>query len=624
MVVADSLLLYKWLLTSAALQSQFLGSNVFVNQTRDHYDFVIVGGGTAGCVLASRLSEIPDFNVLLLERGNSGNDFIDVNMMTPDADSEEFAEKIPSVKQENAWQSTAGIAEYQIGRGLGGGSTLNAMNFVVGTPLNYDTWAKMGATGWSYKDVLPYFKKLESIHPSNGYKPNATSHEFEDAQPLPSFPTAVDAFLEEAKDIGYEEGDYSRLFNSFDAPQLSVFNGGRSSTRRAYLLPALERPNLDVVCQATVTRILFEGDRAVGVEYERSGLKKKALADKEVIVSASALRSPQLLMVSGIGPAASLNKFGIPVVKDSPGVGMNLQDHQRFRVVAKLEKPLYRHDLVMRDIRDFDDRKTGPLTTTGLLGLGSLTNYQSVNEQDTRYQIPMMGVNTLSVPNRKDKPSAVGQRFRSNSLINDDGVITLNTIVFESLLLIPDSRGTVTISSGNMHDIPVVDGQILSAPEDRGAAVDLLKTVFTFGKTKAIQQLGVKKLTVDTDDLCTQFEAESDAFFECAAKQYTQTAWHYCGTARMGSLDDPLAVVDPSLKVIGVKGLRVIDASVMPTVPRGNINVPVIMVAEKGADMIKQEYGRSTGNVMLKSFDDVQLLNQSLPVAFPNEIESWT
>jgi choline dehydrogenase len=615
--IANAAIIYNWLMTSAVLQSNFLADNVFNRETNSEYDFIIVGGGTAGCVMASRLSEIPEFRVLLIEKGGSGNDFIDINLFMHDADSDAFEESIYTTTQKHAWLQNGGVAHYKIGHSLGGGSTHNTMNYVLGTPVDYDGWEKLGAKGWSFSDVLPYFKKMETDHPDPDTVYNASLRGFRGpvhSQPAHTNAFGREKFLQAACELGFNISDYNSFYDSFDASQLSSFNGVRSSTRRAYLLPALNRPNLQVICHSMVTRSFLDGNRAVGVEYERSGSKHVVRAKKEVIVSASALISPQLLMVSGVGPAATLQQYGIPLVKDLPGVGRNLQDHTAHRIICPLSRNVYSKFLDYNDIQDYDNNKTGPIAISGFIGIGQFKNYESKSDHDVRYQIPMFFVNIATLLGHYSHFTPFGKR-RLASIIDDTGSVTLNTVAFENLLLAPYSRGAVSIQSNSMADKPVVDGGILTDERDRKAAADLLRIAHNFATSDAMKELGVIFTYMDFTFNCALHVPDSDDYYLCLAQQYTYTAWHYCGTAKMGSVSDPMAVVDSELKVIGVKGLRVIDASVMPTIPRGNINMPIVMVAEKASDMIKKEYGKSTKIVYLERFDDVKLLNQSIPTA---------
>jgi choline dehydrogenase len=385
----------------------------------------------------------------------------------------------------------------------------------------------------------------------------------------------------------------------------------------------MERPNLDIVCQATVQRVLFRGSRAIGVEYERGGIVRQAFATREVILSASALRTPQLLMLSGIGPAHVLQSLGIPVLRNAPGVGQNLQDHPSAFVTMNLKQPLSSHYLTFQDILDYDSNKTGPLVDASPIALGATTSYFSENSLDLRWSVYVNGGSQLAKKVRPLVPNPLGERQEPNSRISDDGQIRIDKLVMGNQLLRPYSRGSVSINSRDAKDIPVIDGQLLADPRDRATLGYNLFRAVNLTKTNAFRALDIMDVTVDPENRCLSNPPESNSFYECCGMQYTRGSWHHSCTARMGAANDPHAVVDPRLRVYGVQGLRVVDASVMVNIPRGNTNIPVIMIAEKASDMIKQDWGYFTGRTpMLRQFDDVKLLQQSLPVSLVMGISS--
>ena len=586
MQVANAILDY--LLASVAFYYNYYAAEVYNKQNHESYDFVIVGGGTAGAILASRLSEIADFRILLLERGGSASDFADVNLIYRNLlQVPGLSERYLTTEQMFACRARSGC-EYLAASVLGGGSTHNEMMYVRGSPQVYDDWASMGSTGWSYIQVLPYFLKAESYNPlgekvfTSPLRGSQGPIQVE-SRIVPGSRVSA-AFLAAAVEMGYKNADYNLEFDdAFGLMQTSSFHGVRSSTQRAYLLPVQNRENLDIVCKATVSRVLFEGKTAIGVEYVHDGKRKTAGAGREVILSAGTFRSPQLLLLSGIGEAAQLSKFHIPIVHDLPGVGKNFHEHPNYALVYQMSQPLLKHALTEQDLIEYDDSKTGILVQTTQVGIGWVLTNDSKSSVDPRYLFNMYLTNS----DYKTTPT----KYQILSVVN--GSLKLDQIQLFVQTNRPLSRGQLSLKSARASDQMTIDPSFLSDVKDRQDLVQSVKLAMKFMETQSMKSVGLYHLVdMDPEGHCKQYKIKSDQYLDCVNQFYTVTSAHYVGTAKMGSLTDPSAVVDPRLRVIGVRGLRVVDASIMPIVSAGNTNAPTIMIAEKAADMIKQDYGR--------------------------------
>ncbi|HKP91783.1 MAG TPA: FAD-dependent oxidoreductase [Thermoleophilaceae bacterium] len=517
------------------------------------HDYVIVGAGSAGCVLASRLSEDPDTSVLLIEAGGpDSNDLVHI----PAAFSALY-------RTAQDWDHSTGYEPHcgnrriflPRGRVLGGSSSINAMVYIRGNRADYDEWRDLAGDGWGYDDLLPYFKRAEDnergadewhgaggpLPVSEGRSDNPLTQAFVAAAEACGMPPNAD--FNGARQEGC--GQY----------QVTQRDGARASTAVTYLHPAMERPNLDVETHVEVVKLLFDGDRAVGVQGVRLSEPLEFRAGREVIVACGTYNSPQLLMLSGIGRPDELEALQIDVVAESPGIGQNLHDHPNagasFRIAEEVSLFGALND---ENLERFQTEGRGPLTSNVAEAGGFARTREGLEAPDVQLHF-------------------------APSIFDAEGLVPGQEHGFAlgACVLKPKSRGLVALASPDPTAKPLIVHNYYAEPDDLASAVAGLRLSLEIARTSPLGDYATGPYNAP--------ESDSEEDLVAHIRMNVQTLYHPVGTCKMGT--DEMAVVDPELRVRGVEGLRVVDASVMPTVPRGNTNAPTIALAEKAADLIR-------------------------------------